>query len=108
MEALPYFCAARVLLRRYELDYKNSKDLLPADLLKTVQKYADGTLLYIPQKKKRSAWGEKNGARYEFKLRNLEIVREYRSGLTIQELADKYCLSTETLRKIISKFEKIE
>lgn len=108
MEALPYFCAARVLLRRYELDYKNAKDLLPADLLKAVQKYADGTLLYIPQKKKRSAWGEKNGTRSEFKLRNIEIVREYRKGSTVQELAEKYCLSTETLRKIISKFDKVE
>ena len=93
------------ILRRYELDYKNAKDLLPADLLKAVQKYADGTLLYIPQKKKRSAWGEKNGTRFEFKQRNAEIGCQYRRGVSLQELSDKYCLSTETLRKIISKFE---
>ena len=96
------------ILRRYGLDYKNAKDLLPEDLLNAVQEYTDGTLLYIPQKKKRSAWGEKNGTRSEFKQRNTEIVREYRKGTTMQDLADKYCLSTETLRKIISKFEKIE
>ena len=90
------------------MDYKNAKDLLPSDLLKAVQKYADGTLLYIPQKKQRSAWGEKNGTRSEFKLRNIEILREYRMGLSVQELAEKYCLSPETVRKIISKCGKIE
>ena len=90
------------------MDYKNAKDLLPADLLKAVQKYADGTLLYIPQGRQRSAGGEKIGTRSEFKQRNVEIVRDYRKGKSVQDLADKYCLSTETLRKIISKFERNE
>lgn len=83
------------------MEYKNAKEVLPADLLKAVQKYADGILLYVPQKKRRSAWGEKNGVRLEFKARNKEIVCAYRKGSSIQFLSEKYCLSTETIRKII-------
>ena len=89
------------------MDYKNAKEVLPADLLRAVQKYADGTLLYIPQKKKRTGWGIKNGARMEFRARNREIVREYLSGKTVCELAEKYCLSTETMRKIICNTLKL-
>lgn len=100
------YAAASVISRRYELNYKNAKDVLPYELLEAVQKYIDGDLLYIPKKSSRSAWGEKNGTRKELQKRNRRIACEYRSGKTLDELSDSYCLSADTLRKIIQNATK--
>ncbi len=83
------------------MKYKNAKDLLPAELLNEIQQYADGELLYIPKKTARSAWGEKNGTRTELQRRNKKIACEFKHGKTLDELSDRYCLSSDTLRKII-------
>lgn len=85
------------------MKYKNAKDVLPPELLESVQQYTDGELLYIPKKAERSAWGEKNGARKEIQKRNKKIACEYKHGKSIDELSDRYCLSSETLKKIILK-----
>ena len=84
-----------------KLKYKNAKDVLPEELLNAIQQYADGELLYIPKKTARSAWGEKNGTRNELMRRNRRIACEYKHGKTLDELSDRYCLSSDTLRKII-------
>jgi hypothetical protein len=44
--------------------YKNGKDVLPSALLKELQKYIQGEIIYIPKEDNvRSAWGENNGTR---------------------------------------------
>ena len=52
------------------LNYKNGKEILPEELLRQVQQYIQGDLIYIPiGEAKRKAWGETNGTREEIKNR---------------------------------------
>jgi hypothetical protein len=83
--------------------YKNASDVLPCDLLKEVQKYAAGETLYFPKDATRKKWGENSGARSYYKKRNEEIRQKYLQKVSVQRLADEYCLSEETVRKIIFK-----
>ena len=89
------------------MGYKNGKDILPAKLLKELQKYIQGELIYIPKKDNdRAGWGENNGTRTLLFERNVEIYTMYRDGLTVNELTDRYNLSEDSIRKIISKTNK--
>ena len=82
--------------------YINGKDVLPPDLLKEVQKYLCGELMYIPRKDdSRAAWGQKSGLREQVFKRNSRIIESYRTGTSVVELTDEYCLSEASIRKII-------
>lgn len=86
------------------MDYKNGKDILPAELLEQIQKYVQGELVYIPKKgDQRAAWGERNGTRETLARRNREIFTLHRNGLTMDALIERYHLSEESLRKIITR-----
>ena len=85
--------------------YKNASDVLPKGLLKEVQKYAAGETLYFPKDAERMKWGEKSGSRAFFKERNAEIRAKYLRKTSIESLAEEYCLSVDTIRKIIFKPE---
>ncbi|MDD6799302.1 MAG: CD3324 family protein [Firmicutes bacterium] len=85
------------------MSYKNAQELLPEPLMKQLWEYADGELIYVPSKEKKTRWGEKSGARRLYAERNREINEQYRNGgLTVGELAGRYCLSVDSIRKIIS------
>jgi len=75
------------------------------DLLKEVQKYAAGETLYFPKDRERKKWGETTGSRVFFKERNVIIRQKYLNKMSIEHLADEYCLSVETIRKIVFKQE---
>lgn len=87
------------------MSYKNGKDFLPPRLLKELQEYIQGELLYIPKKveQKRAGWGENNGTRIQLQLRNREIFNLYSSGVSVGELVQRYHLSEDSIRKIILK-----
>ena len=85
--------------------YKNASDVLPEDLLKEVQKYAAGETLYFPKDTNRMKWGEKTGARAFFQERNAEIRAKYLRKTSVESLAAEYCLSVETVRKIVFRPE---
>ena len=85
------------------MKYRNASDILPDELLKEVQKYASGETLYIPSSIERKKWGYGSGARIFYKQRNEEIRNKYFHKACIEELAEEYCLSTETIRKIVYK-----
>ena len=82
--------------------YKNAADVLPDDLLKQLQQYAAGDILYVPSPDKRQSWGS-SGTREHYEKRNAEIRRLYNHGFSIAALADQFHLSPETIRKIIYK-----
>jgi len=44
----------------------------------------------------------------EITFRNNEILNKYKEGLTMDELAELFCLSNESIRKIIYKNLKKE
>ncbi len=72
------------------------------ELLCQIWEYIDGDTLYIPKKgEERAAWGSSNGTRLEYDRRNEEIRRRYAQNESVAALADEFCLSVESIRKII-------
>lgn len=84
------------------MKYTNAKLVLPEELIKEIQKYTHGGYLYIPVKQeKRRAWGELSGLREEIDIRNQQIIEQYQSGTTIEELANAHFISIYAIKKII-------
>ena len=84
------------------MKYRNASEILPDDLLKELQKYAPGEILYIPSDKGRKKWGADTGARRFYEQRNEEIRHKYfNRKITIDALSEEYGLSDETVRKIL-------
>ena len=84
------------------MQYKQASKIFPEHLLTEIQKYADGCVVYIPNKNgSRKAWGLNTNAKTEISERNKNIRTEYRSGKSLRELNDKYFLSITTIKKII-------
>jgi hypothetical protein len=88
------------------MSYVNAEEVLPEDLIREIQKYVDGKVLYIPRKSENSvSWGEKNGARDRLAKRNKEIVSRFYSGESIAELGKMYFLSEKRIQGIIHEYE---
>lgn len=85
------------------MKYINARDVLPEHLIKTLQGYISGGYIYIPSDAGHRGWGEISGCRRELDERNSRIFREYKKGMSAEELADKYHLSVHAIRKIIYK-----
>ena len=84
------------------MKYRNASEILPDDLLKELQKYVPGEIIYVPSGKVRKKWGVDTGARRFYEQRNEEIRHKYfdlKKG--IDALCEEYSLSDETVRKII-------
>ena len=84
------------------MKYRNAAEILPDDLLKELQKYAPGEILYVPSDQSRKKWGADTGARRFYEQRNEEIRHKYSNlRIPMDSLCDEYGLSYETLRKIL-------
>ena len=88
------------------MSYVNADEILPEDLVREIQRYVDGKVLYIPRKDENLlSWGEKNGTKDRLAKRNREIVSRYYSGVTVAELGIMYFLSEKRIRGIIHEYE---
>ncbi|GAA0220358.1 CD3324 family protein [Metaclostridioides mangenotii] len=85
------------------MKYTNAADVLPEELLNEILNYVNGELLYIPVAGKKQKWGENSGSRDYYNKRNSEIIYLYESGVSITEIAKKYCLSYDSVRKIVKR-----
>jgi len=83
------------------LKYENAQDLLPEALLRQVQKYISGKLVYIPAREHRREWGSLSGYRQILRKRNQNIRAQFVLGETIEDLADTYHLSCESIKRIV-------
>ena len=84
------------------MKYRNASEILPDELLKELQKYAQGEILYVPSDKDRKKWGASTGARRYYEQRNDEIRRKFfHMKIPMDALCSEYCLSDETIRKIL-------
>ena len=83
--------------------YRNASESFPDELLKEIQKYSSGELIYIPEGTDKKGWGERSGAREYYITRNSEIRKKRSEGVSIQQLADEYGLSHDTIRRILYK-----
>ena len=86
------------------MKYRNAGDILPDKLLKELQQYAQGEVLYVPSDKVRKKWGTRSGAKIFYEQRNEEIRRKYFNlKVSLEELCEEYSLSDETVKKILYK-----
>ena len=85
------------------MDYKNAAEILPADLLEELQKYTEGTMIYIPKSSRRNAWGLKSGIRAELDQRNTAILTDYKAGKPLKSIAKHYFMSEAAVKKIVYK-----
>lgn len=86
------------------IGYLNAEEILPKELLDEIRQYAQGCALYIPKKRgARETWGAKSGMRAELDVRNRAILKDRGTGLSVEALAERYCLSQDSIRKILRK-----
>lgn len=84
------------------MSYKRAYDVFPEKLLKEMQKYIQGEMVYIPSTKgTRKGWGENSGNKVYLRNRNYEIWLKFREGLSIDQLTTTFCLSYDSIKKII-------
>ena len=84
------------------MKYINANTILPDMLVAELQKYVQAGYIYIPAKdEQHKSWGELSGYRKELAKRNAIIIMEYKNGVSVAELADRYFLSVSAIRKII-------
>ena len=82
------------------MSYISAEDILPKELIETIQQYVSGKSIYIPCKEKKD-WGSETKTRQFYIDRNLEICRKYKSGVSVKVLADEYALSVKSIQRII-------
>jgi len=84
------------------MKYIKACDILPKCLLEEIQKYVEGCIVYIPNKAgNRKAWGDMTGTKSELLNRNIQIRVDFKDGILIDKLSEKYSLSVESIKKII-------
>ncbi len=83
------------------MNYRNGKDIFPESLLKEIQKYASGQLVYIPAGDAKRGWGQTSGYKQYLAQRNETIKSMFRAGAGVEQLADEFYLSLESIKKIV-------
>lgn len=84
------------------MKYVNANNILPEELLMEIQKYVQGETIYIPKPENAfRKWGSQSGGRRMLDKRNAAIRSAFISGSSIQDLAEEYFLSVETIKKIV-------
>lgn len=85
------------------MNYKKGADVLPDRLLKEIQEYVEGCLVYIPKKSNKAGWGYLSGTRQFIDKRNNKINTLFEQGEAISSLSDRFHLGEDTIRKIVYK-----
>ena len=83
------------------MKYINAAEILPEKLLREIQTYIDGDVLYIPKISAKKVWGSVSGSREFYQKRNKEIQFLFKNGYSIECLSQRYGLAHSTLKKII-------
>lgn len=84
------------------MSYVKAVDVLPDEILSLIQNYVDGEYIYIPRKENnKKSWGENTNSRKEIRMRNSNIYEDYKQGIKVKELAEKYFLSEKSIQRIV-------
>ena len=84
------------------MKYVNAESIFPIELLKEIQKYVNGEMVYIPiSKESRKKWGENSGSKYYLNYRNSEIRQLFSTSMTIDQLSNRFFLSRDSIKKIV-------
>ena len=86
------------------MSYIKAEEILPEELIRQIQEYADGVDIYIPRKPgTRHPWGQETDYKAELKIRNDRIRSDYAVGTSVVALSCKYHLSEKSIRRILQK-----
>lgn len=84
------------------MGYIRAEKILPMEIILMIQQYVDGENIYIPKREgNRQVWGQKTAIRRELRERNASIYEDYRNGMKVTKLAEKYFLSEKSIQRII-------
>ena len=84
------------------MSYIKADEVLPEELIRRIQAYADGVYIYIPRKPgTRRAWGQETYYKAELMARNEHIRSDYAAGTSVQTLVRRYHLSEKSIRRIL-------
>lgn len=84
------------------MKYINAELIFPEELLKEMQKYINGGIVYVPKLEGlHKKWGEASGSRQYLNHRNIEIRQQFSIGATIDQLTEEFCLSCDSIKKIV-------
>ena len=79
------------------MSYIKAENVLPQELIETIQQYVDGKMIYIPCKEKQE-WGTTTSARAFFRERNERIYETYKS----KDGARSFLISPESFTYIFN------
>ena len=82
------------------MSYISAEDVLPKELIETIQQYVSGKSIYIPCKEKK-IWGSQTKTKQYYKMRNQEICIKHKNGVSIKTLATTYFLTEKSIQRII-------
>ena len=86
------------------MSYIKAEEILPENLIRQIQEYADGVYIYIPRKPgTRHKWGQETTYKTELKIRNDRIRSDYAEGHSVAALSRKYHLSEKSIRRILQR-----
>lgn len=89
------------------MSYLRAEEILPKELLETIQQYVSGKTIYIPTKEKQD-WGSNTDTKQILDVRNREIFEQYTKGISVPVIAVKYLLSEKSIQRIIRKQKQQE
>jgi DNA-binding NarL/FixJ family response regulator len=84
-------------MREYRNEYRNAHEVLPEELVKKLQRIYTGPV-WIPAVRKRRI-------KSEARKRDEDIMRLYRDGKSIKEIAETVPLCLERIRQIIRRYD---
>ena len=87
------------------MSYISAEDVLPKELIETIQQYVSGKNIYIPCKEKK-VWGSQTETKQYYKRRNQEICIKHKKGVSIKTLATTYSLTEKSIQRIIRTTSK--
>lgn len=91
------------------MSYQKAENILPQEIIEVIQKYIDGSYIYIPRKgSNRKMWGENTLAKKETHLRNQTIYEKYQNGFTVEMLSQEFYLSEKSIYRIIHQAKNCE
>jgi Mor family transcriptional regulator len=87
------------------MSYISAEEILPKELIETIQQYVSGKSIYIPSKEKKN-WGSETKIKQYYIERNQEICIKHKDGVSVKILADEYSLSIKSIQRIIRTSNK--
>jgi len=89
------------------MSYVKATDVLPEEVLDLIQRYVEGEYIYIPKREcNRKIWGQTTKSKEKTSIRNADIYKIYKEGVSVKTLSEMYYLSLKSIQRIIAKMKR--